>query len=312
MNRYRRIPSVSALVAFEATARLGGIGRAAIELNTSQSAISRHVKSLEVQLGTTLFDRVGRNIELNHSGKTYLSVVASALENLNAVTLTLRAAPRNVLIACTHEISHLVLLPIFSALKRKLKDRVNIRIMTCEYDAVPGMIHLGADIVFQYSQCPPGDNAVPIADEQIVPIAAPEFIDRYPVVREAPSERWMNVPCLDLIKRNDGWATWSTWLSGQDRLSSVSVAETFDNYVYLLEAAAAGAGLALGWKGFIERYTVRGALLPVSDSWVKGGATLYAVPTENGALNSDASHFLQALFGLTSAVDNSDADRLER
>ena len=56
------IPPVSTLIAFEATARLGGVSRAAEELSTSQSAVSRHIRKLEMALGVMLFDRRSRNL----------------------------------------------------------------------------------------------------------------------------------------------------------------------------------------------------------------------------------------------------------
>jgi hypothetical protein len=41
--RMRNIPSLAALSAFEAAARLGGVARAAEELNVSTSAVSHHL-----------------------------------------------------------------------------------------------------------------------------------------------------------------------------------------------------------------------------------------------------------------------------
>jgi len=51
----RRLPSLMALRAFEAGARLGSFTLAAEELLLTQSAISRHVRNLEDFLGVMLF-----------------------------------------------------------------------------------------------------------------------------------------------------------------------------------------------------------------------------------------------------------------
>ena len=53
----RRIPSYAALRAFEAAARLGNLRRASEELSLTVSAISHQVKSLEADLGISLFER---------------------------------------------------------------------------------------------------------------------------------------------------------------------------------------------------------------------------------------------------------------
>lgn len=52
-----RIPSLNALRCVEAVARLGGVTRAASELNLTQSAVSHQLIELEKTLGTDLFKR---------------------------------------------------------------------------------------------------------------------------------------------------------------------------------------------------------------------------------------------------------------
>jgi LysR family glycine cleavage system transcriptional activator len=109
-----KIPSSSSLVAFEATARLGGVIRAFEELNTSQSAISRHIHNLETALGQKLFQRQGRGVVLTSNGQDYYLAVKSSLERLHAAGRGLRTQTRSVTIACTQEISHCLLLPFYA------------------------------------------------------------------------------------------------------------------------------------------------------------------------------------------------------
>ena len=49
--RHYRLPSLTALAAFEASARHRSIQRAADELNVTAGAVSRQVKALEEDLG---------------------------------------------------------------------------------------------------------------------------------------------------------------------------------------------------------------------------------------------------------------------
>ncbi|HET7163462.1 MAG TPA: LysR family transcriptional regulator, partial [Rhodanobacteraceae bacterium] len=51
----RDLPSLNALRAFEAAARLESATRAAAELHVTHGAVSRHIRALETDLGTALF-----------------------------------------------------------------------------------------------------------------------------------------------------------------------------------------------------------------------------------------------------------------
>jgi DNA-binding transcriptional LysR family regulator len=57
---------------FIAVAEHQHLTRAAAELNLTQSAVSAAIAALEARHGTRLFDRVGRRIELNETGRRFL------------------------------------------------------------------------------------------------------------------------------------------------------------------------------------------------------------------------------------------------
>jgi DNA-binding transcriptional LysR family regulator len=59
----------AALKVFAAVARLGGMNRAAAELNTVQSNVTTRIRRLEEELGTTLFERHGRGVTLTAAGR---------------------------------------------------------------------------------------------------------------------------------------------------------------------------------------------------------------------------------------------------
>jgi DNA-binding transcriptional LysR family regulator len=58
---------------FEAVARLGGMNRAAGELNTVQSNVTARVRALEDELGMRLFDRNSRGVKLTAAGQRLLA-----------------------------------------------------------------------------------------------------------------------------------------------------------------------------------------------------------------------------------------------
>ncbi len=53
---------------------------AAENLFISQSSLSKHIKSLEAELGTTLFDRTTRQVKLNEVGKVFLKYTQQLID----------------------------------------------------------------------------------------------------------------------------------------------------------------------------------------------------------------------------------------
>src|SRR5262245_2734133 len=91
MNMPRILPNLSHLEAFEATARLGAVSRAAEALSLTQRAVSRQVLALEAQLGGPLFRRVRKRLIRTEAGASYLDEVRASLAGLETATEALRA-----------------------------------------------------------------------------------------------------------------------------------------------------------------------------------------------------------------------------
>src|SRR4051812_50222091 len=66
----------SDLRVFEAVARCGGMGRAALELNTVQSNVTTRIRHLEEELGAALFQRHSRGVSLTPAGRRLLPYAA--------------------------------------------------------------------------------------------------------------------------------------------------------------------------------------------------------------------------------------------
>src|SRR5690606_17095268 len=87
----RRLPPLYALHAFEAAARHASFTRAAEELAITQSAVSRHIRTLEEHFGCRLFERAGRYLRLSESARLLLPGVRdgfAALERACAALST--------------------------------------------------------------------------------------------------------------------------------------------------------------------------------------------------------------------------------
>lgn len=75
---------------FEAVARHGHVTRAARELHIAQPSLSKQIRVLEADLGATLFDRVGRRVELTDAGKQLLPYARRILRDAAAARAALQ------------------------------------------------------------------------------------------------------------------------------------------------------------------------------------------------------------------------------
>src|SRR5687768_11478828 len=92
MNRAprQRPIAVGPVRAFEAVARHLSFRVAAEELNLTQSAISRQIRSLEEDVGAALFSRGTRHVELTPEGTTLLRSVAPWLQGMDTAVRQIR------------------------------------------------------------------------------------------------------------------------------------------------------------------------------------------------------------------------------
>ena len=79
-------PSLNAIRAFEAAARLLSFKEAAEELKLSPSAVSRHIRSLELALGVDLFERGFRQVALTKKATQYARRLSEAFKIIQEST----------------------------------------------------------------------------------------------------------------------------------------------------------------------------------------------------------------------------------
>ena len=82
----KRPPPLNWLRSFEAAARHNSFTRAASELNLTQAAISKQIKSLENHLNCQLFKRQAHGLELTEQGRRYWLDTRKLVEQLDKVT----------------------------------------------------------------------------------------------------------------------------------------------------------------------------------------------------------------------------------
>ncbi|WP_329353087.1 LysR substrate-binding domain-containing protein [Vibrio natriegens] len=88
-------PPLKSLYAFVAVTETGSMTEAAGVLSVSHSAISQAIKSLESLIGQPLFQRVGRQVQLNSVGQKYYNDIAPALKTIVDATEAVTHQPQS-------------------------------------------------------------------------------------------------------------------------------------------------------------------------------------------------------------------------
>ena len=280
-----RIPPANALIAFERAARHGSFTLAARELRTSQSAVSRQIGTLETWLAAPLFERSRAGVTLTEAGRRFLDGVATGLAAIHrgAAEVAELAHAAQVVIACSHEASHFLIMPRYDALRRVLGENVRIRILTYQYSVQGLPTDPSADIRLTWDAAGVApDDRVVVLTEAVRPVCSPAYAAAHADTLAGPVAGWSGLTFLDLLRPNEGWATWEDWYAVTGHPDGAPRGLGYESYTYVLEAAAAGQGLALGSRHFIERALDAGVLVALGDGFVECDRVYCGVLTEKG------------------------------
>lgn len=91
-RRHYNLPPLTSLAAFEAAARNLSFKDAAQELSVTPGAVSHQVKSLEDELGRSLFNRKHRSVEMTEEGELLFSTLSAAFSRISNALQSVRNA----------------------------------------------------------------------------------------------------------------------------------------------------------------------------------------------------------------------------
>jgi LysR family glycine cleavage system transcriptional activator len=92
VSRWRDLPSLSLLRAFDATARSGSFAEAGRALNVTHAAVTQAVRALEGELGAALVQRAGRTVRLTEAGEALARSLADGFGAIESGVEALRRA----------------------------------------------------------------------------------------------------------------------------------------------------------------------------------------------------------------------------
>lgn len=229
------LPNLTWLRAFEASARHMSFTIAAQELGLTQSAISQHVRNLELHLGRDLFIRRTRALDLTEAGGNYLPTVRESFDLLTQGTRAVFGAGsgKSLIVQCNLGFALFWLTPRLRQFQA----------------AHPGIaLNIVTPIWNPESNTEPSSLEIRFARDGDVPSAAERLTqDRfYPVCRPDYQGGVFDLESATLFECSGLTGTWDAWFKSQgrpfERWAEVNRGSTFGIAV---NVALEGAGIAM-------------------------------------------------------------------
>lgn len=236
----RRLPSLNALKAFEATARHESFTQAAHELCVTQGAVSQQVKALEDDLGVRLFRRERQRLAITDAGRSYLEVVRDAFDRLamgterllqreKTGTLTITTSPNFAAKWLVHRLGR------FSEAHPEIDLRVSASIQHVDF------AREDIDLAIRHGDGKwPGLHTTRLCTEELFPVCSPKLLAGRDALR---SPRDIRNHTLLHTNNTDDWAAWlgKAEVDGADFKRGA----IFNQASMTIDAAVDGQGIAL-------------------------------------------------------------------
>lgn len=249
---YSHLP-LHALRAFEATARLGSMTKAAQELEVSHGAISRHIRELERLYGTKLLERLSKSSEPTPTGAEMAQTLSEGFRTLNLAVARLSVGP--LTLSCSATImQHWLIpkLPDFRMQHPNVQFRLNVNYGEVDF------ARDGISIAIRNTMYAPPEDVV-IVDmiaEEIGPVCNPEYLLRNGL--KSPSD----LNAARLLGTATRRGAWSEWFSASGNgTPNIDISEEYEHFYLMLQAATFGAGVAIAPRYLVQREISAGQLV---------------------------------------------------
>ena len=266
--------SLDLLRVFEAAARHLSFTRAAQELAITQSAVSRHVRTLEADFGCRLFERAGRGLRLTEAGRLLLPGLQQGFSALQAACASLRSDEGALRMKAPSTLTMRWLMARLSRFRLQQPDiEIQLTAAWMDIDRVDfAQEPFDCAVLLNAGVFPAGWHSVKLFEEWLIPVCAPEAAatGSWDVSRLQAAEQLHPTP-----DRRD-WRQWllAMGLSEQVPLKSGQV---FDILELGIVAAARGYGVSIGDLLLVAEDVEQGRLALPWPTAVFSGSSYYLV-----------------------------------
>ena len=266
----RAPPSLNALRAFEVFARRGSMSAAADELCVTHGAVSRQVRHLEEVLGLVLVEGPKARLRLTQAGLDLAARLSPAFDALwEAVDQARAPGPTTLDVSCLGTFAMRWLIP---RLPRFVEANPDIQVSVTESHAEVDFRRDRIDLAIRMSITPESDDAekTPFLEHFHGPVVSPE------IWRDAGASL-ARLGELPRLHTRTFTPAWDQWRADSGLLAPPGTLDReFDHYFYILEAANAGLGVAIGPWNLVMQDIEAGRLI-APFGFAKGMAHIYAL-----------------------------------
>jgi LysR family transcriptional regulator, glycine cleavage system transcriptional activator len=262
------------LRAFEAVARHLNFRAAAEEMALTQSAVSRQIQALEEEVGTQLFSRHTRSVELTAAGMGLLGSVAPSLERIDSSVRQIRTSVgrKHVALTTFASFASMWLIPRLEAFQKSEPD-IDFRIDAS--DVSVDMETADVDVALRYgpARSMPA-HAIRLFGEQLTPAASPWLLKSIPSIQSpADFAHCTLIEAGDAHSSHLDWLSWQRWFARQAELGGPKADALrkmtpkrwlYFNYAYqMAQAALSGQGVVLARTPLVAEHLARGDLVEI-------------------------------------------------
>jgi DNA-binding transcriptional LysR family regulator len=229
-------PSLNALRALEATARLRSMSAAAGELSVTHGAISRHIKSLEEIFGMPLLVRTARALEPTPEGAKLAEDLSHAFSLIASSVAQLRPAP--LTLSCSATIMMYWLIPRIGGFHASWPD-AELR-FNMNYDQID-FVRDEISVAIRNSMIEPPKEVLikELVTEWIGPVCSPEYFasTRLRTPADLDGCNW-----LAPKTRPD---VWKEWVDASNVALPLRTPQSYEHFYLLIQAAICSLGIAV-------------------------------------------------------------------
>lgn len=269
----RKLPSVKALLFFEVVARHLNLVRAGEELNLTQGALSRQLKSLEDHLGMPLFVRGPRGLKFTQEGELLHDYTRRAFETLGIGLrrLSLDTARETLVVSVARSFGACVLASRIGRFALA-HPWVDLRIDTHRYFTDLEMS--GADISIRLGAGDwDGYRTLALTDDTVLAVCSPGLVS---ALNNLPAPK---LPVGTFLLRNSERDYWADWHDKGYRAVDLDTTATVqcNDSVALIEVAKTSSCLCLTRQTLAAAALASGTLVPIWGQELHDGQRYFAV-----------------------------------